>query len=88
MAAMAIAVTCLRSLLKAVNAIMGIVGIAVIFYGLWLLRVWNREMNDKSSPFHDFNFPTPWYIIKSTSSIFTKLFAFDDSYANAMEFEN
>jgi hypothetical protein len=54
-----IASTCLRSLLKFVNSIMGILGIAMILYGLWMIRVWQRDMD--GSPYVDFNSSSPWY---------------------------
>lgn len=55
-----IASTCLRSLLKFVNSIMGILGIAMILYGLWMIRVWQRDMD--GSPYVDFNSSSPWFI--------------------------
>lgn len=54
-----IARTCLRSILKIVNLAMALVGIAMIFYGLWMVRVWLRDMEDDSS-FADFYSTAPW----------------------------
>lgn len=54
-----IARTCLRSLLKVVNSIMGIAGIAMILYGFWMIRVWQRDMD--GSPY-DLNSTGPWFI--------------------------
>ncbi|ESR60584.1 hypothetical protein CICLE_v10018057mg, partial [Citrus x clementina] len=36
--------SCIQSLLKMVNSVIGMVGIAMIMYALWLLRVWQRQM--------------------------------------------
>jgi hypothetical protein len=33
----------LKSLLKAINKILGMVGIVMILYGLWMVRVWERD---------------------------------------------
>ncbi|KAB5533995.1 hypothetical protein DKX38_017081 [Salix brachista] len=55
-----VARTCLRSILKIVNSTLGLVGIAMILYGLWMLRVWKR---DKESPsFDDFDYTALWFI--------------------------
>ncbi|KAI4296714.1 hypothetical protein L6164_036650 [Bauhinia variegata] len=62
-----IAVTCLRSFLKLVNCVMGMVGIAMILYGLWLLRAWQREIQN-TSPFHDFTSISPWFACTSLGS--------------------
>ncbi|KAL5537806.1 hypothetical protein UlMin_044805 [Ulmus minor] len=56
--ATSIAKSCLQSFLKIVNSTLGLVGIAMILYGLWLIRVWERDMKD--SPFHDFTSSPPW----------------------------
>jgi hypothetical protein len=53
-----VAKTCLRSLLKLVNSFMGIAGIAMILYSLWMLRVWQRDM-DRPSDF-DVDSKGPW----------------------------
>ncbi|XP_042520189.1 tetraspanin-19-like [Macadamia integrifolia] len=55
--------SCLQSLLKLVNSILGMVGIAIIIYTLWMFRVWQRQID--GSPFVDSNFPTPWFIYVS-----------------------
>lgn len=52
--------TCLQSFLKLVNSTLGIVGIAMILYGLWMIRAWQREMEEFS--FDDFKTTTPWFI--------------------------
>ncbi|KAG6423515.1 hypothetical protein SASPL_113913 [Salvia splendens] len=46
---------CVQSLLKLVNSFLGMVGIAMIIYSLWMFRVWLRtdESNDV---------PVPWFI--------------------------
>ncbi|XP_062096681.1 tetraspanin-19-like [Humulus lupulus] len=55
-----IAKACLKSLLKVVNSTLGFVGIAMILYGLWMMRVWQRDMEDFS--FDDVISTTPWFI--------------------------
>lgn len=51
--------SCIQSLLKMVNSVIGMVGIAMIMYALWLLRVWQRQMVD--FPIGDDD-PVPWFI--------------------------
>ncbi|XP_024046091.1 tetraspanin-19 isoform X1 [Citrus clementina] len=55
-----IAIICLQSFLKALNLIMGIVGISMILYGIWMIRVWQRDMEGQS--FDDFCSINPWFI--------------------------
>ncbi|KAI5590794.1 hypothetical protein POPTR_004G041500v4 [Populus trichocarpa] len=55
-----IARTCLQSILKFVNSTLGLVGIAMVLYGLWMSRVWQRDMQDSS--FDDFDSSAPWFI--------------------------
>ncbi|XP_057949804.1 tetraspanin-19-like isoform X2 [Malania oleifera] len=52
--------SCLQFLLKILNSIMGISGIAMILYGLWMVRVWQRDMG--GSPSGEFNSSAPWFI--------------------------
>lgn len=52
--------SCLQSILKVVNLIMAMVGIAMILYGCWMVRVWQRDM--EGSSFDDFNSTAPWFI--------------------------
>ncbi|KAK9267791.1 hypothetical protein L1049_010226 [Liquidambar formosana] len=47
---------CLQSLLKFVNSIIGIVGIAMILYGMWMVRVWQRDIDGST---YD---SVPWFI--------------------------
>ncbi|KAF6141412.1 hypothetical protein GIB67_021228 [Kingdonia uniflora] len=56
--------SCLQWLLKLVNSIIGMVGIAMIVYALWMLRVWQREMHN-SSFWGDSNSPVPWFVYAS-----------------------
>lgn len=37
---------CLQLSLKLVNATIAIVGIAMIFYGVWMIRVWQKDASD------------------------------------------
>ncbi|GER26316.1 tetraspanin family protein [Striga asiatica] len=46
---------CIQSLLKLVNSGLGMVGIAMIIYSLWMLRVWLRHEESASAP-------VPWFI--------------------------
>lgn len=48
---------CFQSLLKVVNSGIGIVGIALIVYALWMFMVWQRHLASDSAP----NAPIPWY---------------------------
>lgn len=50
--------SCLQSLLKIVNSLIGMAGLALIIYALWLFRVWQKHMDHW--PFGDDNFPIPW----------------------------
>ncbi|XWS12667.1 hypothetical protein CRYUN_Cryun37aG0109900 [Craigia yunnanensis] len=52
--------SCMQSILKGVNLIMAMVGIAMILYGFWMIRVWQRDMGGSS--FDDFNSTAPWFI--------------------------
>ncbi|KAH6825167.1 Tetraspanin family protein, partial [Perilla frutescens var. hirtella] len=47
--------SCIQSLLKLVNSGLGMAGIAMIVYSLWMFRVWLR--NDES-----LQAPVPWFI--------------------------
>ncbi|KAF5473101.1 hypothetical protein F2P56_009741 [Juglans regia] len=52
-----IAKTCLRSLLKVANSAMGIVGIMLILYSCWMIRVWQRD-----SSYVDYSSTCPWFM--------------------------
>ncbi|XP_041026569.1 tetraspanin-19-like isoform X2 [Juglans microcarpa x Juglans regia] len=52
-----IAKTCLRSLLKVANSAMGIVGIMLILYSCWMIRVWQRD-----SSHVDYSSTGPWFM--------------------------
>lgn len=52
--------SCIQSFLKVVNSIIGMVGIAMIMYALWMIRVWQRHMG--GSPFVSPDSPVPWFI--------------------------
>ncbi|CAK7349832.1 unnamed protein product [Dovyalis caffra] len=43
--------SCIQSILKLVNCVVGMVGIAMVLYSVWLIIVWQREMGD--FPFFD-----------------------------------
>ncbi|CAI9089431.1 OLC1v1024003C1 [Oldenlandia corymbosa var. corymbosa] len=46
--------SCLQSILKIVNSGIGMVGMAMILYSLWMFRVWQRQMAPEA--------PAPWFI--------------------------
>ncbi|XP_044465382.1 tetraspanin-19-like [Mangifera indica] len=53
--------SCIQSLLKMVNSVMGMVGIAVVLYAMWLIWVWQKQMGE--SPFgDDTDGSAPWFI--------------------------
>ncbi|XP_077223824.1 tetraspanin-19-like [Tasmannia lanceolata] len=47
--------SCLQSLLKLVDLGIGMVGIAMILYSSWMLRVWQKNIGDS-------DFQPPWFI--------------------------
>ncbi|KAL3519730.1 hypothetical protein ACH5RR_017879 [Cinchona calisaya] len=54
---------CLQMTLKVVNATMGMLGIAMILYGVWMIRVWERDTEDNSSDDgYDYDYALPWFI--------------------------
>ncbi|EOA31414.1 hypothetical protein CARUB_v10014594mg [Capsella rubella] len=52
--------SCLQSMLKLVNSLLGMVGIAMILYAVWLIRQWQEQMGNL--PFADSDHPVPWFI--------------------------
>ncbi|EEF44456.1 tetraspanin-19 [Ricinus communis] len=53
--------SCMQSILKLLNSVIGMVGLGMILYAVWLIRVWQREMGD--FPFEDdSDNPAPWFI--------------------------
>lgn len=53
----------LQLLLKLVNSTLGIVGISMILYGIWMVKVWQRDLDDSSSSSLHYNhFSLPWSI--------------------------
>ncbi|PSR98578.1 Tetraspanin-19 like [Actinidia chinensis var. chinensis] len=51
----------LQILLKLVNSTIGIVGISMIIYSMWMARVWQRHMEGSSDDF--FSFSVIWFIL-------------------------
>jgi hypothetical protein len=47
--------SCVQSALKAVNSVLGLAGMAVILYVLWMLREWFRQVAEL-----DQRTPVPW----------------------------
>ncbi|XP_009591228.1 tetraspanin-19-like [Nicotiana tabacum] len=54
--------SCMQSLLKVVNSAIGMVGIAMILYALWMFRVWHKQMGPTPPPFFGPDAPAPWFI--------------------------
>ena len=52
--------SCIQSILKLVNSFIGMIGMAMILYAIWLIRVWEREIGDL--PFEDSDCAAPWYV--------------------------
>ncbi|KAH0983418.1 hypothetical protein GBA52_010595 [Prunus armeniaca] len=53
--------SCVQSILKLVNSVIGMVGLAMIMYSLWLIRSWQRNMDHLSFD-HSHHHPIPWFI--------------------------
>ncbi|CAM8991547.1 unnamed protein product [Rhodiola kirilowii] len=51
----------LKLFLKLVNAVFGAIGLFFLVFGLWLLRVWQREVADGSTS----SYPVPWVVYAS-----------------------
>ncbi|XP_057463586.1 tetraspanin-19-like isoform X1 [Actinidia eriantha] len=56
--------SCLQILLKLVNSTIGIVGISMIIYSMWMARVWQRHMEGSSDDF--FRFSVLWFKSRDT----------------------
>ncbi|KAG5528150.1 hypothetical protein RHGRI_028927 [Rhododendron griersonianum] len=54
---------CVQLFLKLVNSVMGIVGISMILYSVWMVRVWQRDMEGSSSDFHNHSIPWAKYMV-------------------------
>ncbi|XP_068639935.1 tetraspanin-19-like [Aristolochia californica] len=48
--------SCLQSLLKLVNSFIGMVGVGMILYSLWMIRVWYKNLDGDSDS------QIPWFI--------------------------
>ncbi|WJX43706.1 Tetraspanin-19, variant 2 [Trifolium repens] len=53
--------SCIQSLLKLVNSVIGMAGLAMILYSAWMIRVWQRKMDDLPFSHHP-DYPPPWFI--------------------------
>lgn len=49
-----------QSLLKMFNGVIGLSGIAMVIYSLWMIHVWQRQTGQ--SPFDQSDYPVPWFI--------------------------
>ncbi|CAK9177600.1 unnamed protein product [Ilex paraguariensis] len=54
--------SCIQSLLKLVNSVIGMVGVAMLLYALWMLRVWGNHTGHFPHPFIGPDTPVPWFI--------------------------
>ena len=52
--------SCLQSMLKLVNSLVGMLGVAMILYAVWLIRQWQEQTG--SLPFPHSDHPVPWFI--------------------------
>lgn len=70
----AMARSCVQSILKLVNSVIAMVGLAMIMYSLWLIRAWQKSMGHL--PFEDPDYSTtPWYVSLSFSGSLITLIA-------------
>jgi hypothetical protein len=53
--------SCMQSILKLVNSLIGMVGMAMILYALWMIRVWQRNVGHFPFAGGSDN-PAPWFI--------------------------
>uniref|UniRef100_A0A1J3CJ54 Tetraspanin-19 n=1 Tax=Noccaea caerulescens TaxID=107243 RepID=A0A1J3CJ54_NOCCA len=54
--------SCLQSILKLVNSVLGMVGIAMILYAVWLIRQWQEQTGYLPFADSDSDHPVPWFI--------------------------
>lgn len=47
--------SCFQSLLKIVNSFIGMFGIAIIIYAIWMIRAWYKQIGDS-------DYPAPWFM--------------------------
>ncbi|XP_056177474.1 tetraspanin-19 isoform X2 [Syzygium oleosum] len=50
--------SCMQSILKLVNSLIGMVGMAMVLYSVWMIRVWTRHMSDLDHSAQH----APWFI--------------------------
>lgn len=53
--------SCVQSILKLVNSLIAMVGLAMVLYALWMIKVWHRHMDELF--FGGSDYPTPWYAL-------------------------
>jgi hypothetical protein len=58
--------SCVQTALKAANSVVGLAGMAVILYALWMLRAWYREREVADLHLHQ-RLPVPWSATASPS---------------------
>ena len=63
--------SCVQTALKATNSVVGLAGMAVILYALWMLRAWYREVADLH--LHQ-RLPVPWSATASPSPLSSSSF--------------
>lgn len=54
----------MQSMLKLVNSVIGMVGIAMILYSVWMVKDWEGHSSDL--PVDDSTLPDSWCVIPTT----------------------
>lgn len=54
--------SCLQSMMKLVNSLLGMVGVAMILYAVWLVRQWQQQTGSLPFPYPHDDHPLPWFI--------------------------
>ncbi|KAK4792416.1 hypothetical protein SAY86_022851 [Trapa natans] len=52
--------SCMQSMLKLLNSVTGMVGIAMILYSAWMIKIWEGHSSDSATD--DSSQPNPWFI--------------------------
>ncbi|XP_062150513.1 tetraspanin-19 [Alnus glutinosa] len=52
--------SCVQSILKLVNSLIAMVGMAMVLYAIWMIKVWQRHMDELA--FGGSDYPAPWFM--------------------------
>ncbi|KAG6722574.1 hypothetical protein I3842_03G167400 [Carya illinoinensis] len=52
--------SCIQSILKLVNSVLAMFGMALILYAVWMISIWQKQMGEL--PFWGSDHPAPWFI--------------------------